>query len=69
MSPFFLERHRGFEDLDRLADDPHAVELAVGELEFDVDAAGAMQVMSLGAGELRGGAGMRQQSLLGEVGA
>ena len=46
-----------------LADDPHAVELAIGELELHVDASGAVQVMSLGAGELRRRTGVRQQTL------
>src|SRR6185436_3444059 len=55
------------EDLDGLADDPHAIQLAVGEFELDVDPAGAMQVMALRAGEARGGAGMRQQALLRKV--
>ena len=69
ITPFQREGHLGFEDLDRLADDPHAVELAVLEFQLDVDAAGTMHVVALGAGELRGGARMGQQALLGEVGA
>src|SRR5262245_18020680 len=63
------ERERRLEDFHRLADDPDAVELGLRELELDVDAAGAMHVVSLRAGELRRGTRVRQQALLGEIGA
>jgi len=62
-----LEIHRRFEDFHGLADDPDAVQLAGAELELDVDAAGAVHMVTLRTRELRDGAGMRQQSLLGEV--
>ena len=43
--------------------------LPCAEFQLHVDAAGAVHVMSLRAGELRGGARVRQQALLGEIGA
>ena len=61
------ERERGFEDFDSLAHDPDAVELAIGEFQFHVDASRAMQVMALRAGESRGRAIVRQQALLREI--
>src|SRR5215470_2368382 len=63
------ERHLGLEDPDGLTADPDALELAVRELEIDLDASRAVHVVTLDAGKVGAVAARRQQTELREVGA
>src|SRR5580704_12249637 len=64
-----LQLDLGLEDRDRLAADPYPRQRLPGELQFHLDAPGAVQRVSLDAAEVGALAGLLQQTQLRQIGA